>query len=68
MHIHPTITADRIIAAVAADDMQGFCAHCGAECNGVLPDARGCECETCGSFRVMGAEELLNHIGLEVVT
>ena len=53
------ITADDIIAAVLQDDCLGFCTACGAEADGVEPDARGYECESCGERRVFGAEELL---------
>ena len=60
---HPAITADRIIAAVEAStrslDDPGFCICCGAEVQGVEPDARKYECESCGESGVYGAEELL---------
>ena len=63
MRIHPTITAYRIIAALDRQHSSlanpGFCAACGAEAEGVEPDARGYECEECGEPRVYGAEELL---------
>lgn len=36
----------------------GFCLACGAEVEGVEPDAREYECELCGESQVYGAEEL----------
>lgn len=40
-------------------DGQGLCCGCGAEADGVEPDARGYTCESCDEPRVYGAEELL---------
>ena len=54
--MHPSITLDSILAAVA-DDYIGICVRCGQE--GVEPDARKYECESCGANAVYGAEELL---------
>jgi hypothetical protein len=63
INAHPSITADRIMAAVNAGrtslDDPGFCICCGADAFGVEPDARKYECESCGEPRVYGAEELL---------
>ncbi len=60
---HPSITADRIVAAVEASrrtlDNPGICICCGADAEGVEPDARKYECESCGEPGVYGAEELL---------
>ena len=36
----------------------GFCLACGAQVEGVEPDARDYECELCGEDQVYGAEEL----------
>lgn len=58
MAIHPSITLDSILAAVA-DDYIGICVRCGQEQEGVEPDARKYECESCGANAVYGAEELL---------
>ena len=55
MEIH----LDRIIAAIEADNMTGFCVACGEEAYGVEPDAEGYTCESCGKRQVFGAEELL---------
>lgn len=57
------IDLDRVMEAVEADDNIGFCTACGAEVDGVEPDARGYECEVCGKPKVFGAEELLMMIG-----
>ena len=56
--MHPSITLDSILAAVA-DDYIGICVRCGQEQEGVEPDARKYECESCGANSVYGAEELL---------
>ena len=63
MYIHESITPQRIRetverAAATLDD-PGFCTRCGGEADGVEPDARDYECESCGSHAVYGAEELL---------
>ena len=62
MAIHPSITLDTILAAVA-DDYIGICIRCGQEQEGVEPDARKYECESCGAYAVYGAEELLMATG-----
>jgi hypothetical protein len=38
-------------------DCVGFCLACGAEADGVEPDANKYECECCGEPRVYGAAE-----------
>jgi hypothetical protein len=57
------ITVERVMEAVERSqtglDNPGFCLACGAEVDGVEPDARGYECEVCGARKVYGAEELL---------
>jgi hypothetical protein len=45
-------------------DNPGWCTACGAECEGVEPDARDYPCESCGSFRVYGCEEFLEWEGI----
>jgi hypothetical protein len=61
--IHPSITLERVMEAVerynTTLDNPGFCLACGADADGVEPDARGYECEICGAAKVYGAEELL---------
>ena len=63
MKMHPTITEDRVMEAVEGKmtslDNPGFCIACGADAEGVEPDARKYKCEACGAMGVYGAEELL---------
>ncbi len=67
MKIHPSIDADRLLAAVKAQTVDlvnpGFCIVCGADAEGVEPDARKYPCESCGNDTVYGAEEILLLIG-----
>lgn len=37
----------------------GFCVACGAEAEGVEPDARNYKCEECGKHRVFGCEQII---------
>jgi predicted RNA-binding Zn-ribbon protein involved in translation (DUF1610 family) len=53
------VTIEQVMEAVEAGDNAGFCIACGAETDGVEPDARNYECEDCGEHKVFGAEELL---------
>jgi predicted amidophosphoribosyltransferase len=68
MKINPKVTAKRVARAVERSmsslDNPGFCIECGAEVDGVEPDARKYICECCGSPGVYGAEELLIMIAL----
>ena len=57
--VHPDITLDRISEAITDATNDGFCIACGAEANGVEPDAAGYTCEGCGAHGVYGTEELL---------
>jgi len=50
---------DEVMAAAERNDGTGFCIECGAEADGIEPDARGYECESCGAHAVCGAEEIL---------
>jgi hypothetical protein len=63
MRVHPDVTLNRVTEAVTRAhvtlDNPGFCIRCGAEAEGVEPDARRYECEFCGEPGVYGAEELL---------
>lgn len=58
-----SIDRERLIEAVERQhfglDNPGFCLACGAEVEGVEPDAREYECEVCGEDAVYGAEEIL---------
>ncbi|MGH7077723.1 MAG: hypothetical protein ACREFU_06445 [Acetobacteraceae bacterium] len=62
-HVHPSITAERIADAVEREfvslDNPGFCLACGAEAEGVEPDAEQYACEICGERAVYGAAEIL---------
>lgn len=57
--MHKSVTQERVIEMVEADDNQGICTACGAEASGCEPDARNYPCEECGENKVFGAEELL---------
>jgi len=41
------------------EDNMGICLACGETRDCCEPDARGYECESCGSHKVYGTEELL---------
>lgn len=63
MKIRPSVTPERVAEAVAREqvslDNPGFCLRCGAEAEGIEPDARRYHCEVCGERGVYGASELL---------
>ena len=63
MKPHESITAERVMEAcerrATGLDDPGFCFACGADAEGVEPDARKYECEACGAREVYGAEECL---------
>ena len=63
MIIHAAITLDRVVEALERSDYNldnpGFCVRCGADTDGVEPDARDCQCEACGENGVHGAEEMM---------
>lgn len=63
MRLHKSVTLERVTNAVErrrqSMDDPGFCICCGAEVEGVEPDACKYECEVCGKPCVYGAEELL---------
>lgn len=63
MRIHESVTIERVTEAVERRHTMledpGFCVLCGAEAEGVEPDASRYECEACGELGVYGAEELL---------
>ena len=56
---HKSITLDRILELVEADDNAGICGACGADAMNVEPDARKYPCESCDAERVYGAQEWL---------
>ena len=47
------------MSEIAEDNTTGFCVNCGQSQGMCEPDARGRQCESCGSLGVYGAEELL---------
>jgi hypothetical protein len=63
MRLHKSVTLERVTDAVERRrqglDDPGFCICCGAEAEGVEPDACKYECDACGKSDVYGAEELL---------
>jgi hypothetical protein len=64
IHVHHSVTEERIVEAVERQmrslDNPGFCILCGVDHEGVDPDTRGAECESCGAENgVYGAEDLL---------
>jgi hypothetical protein len=59
VHIHESITPERVAEMAKRDDCEGICIACGEDACGVEPDARNYECECCGAHKVFGAEELL---------
>jgi hypothetical protein len=65
MKIHKSVTAERVMDAVENSGLgdPGFCLACGADAEGVEPDARNYECESCGAKKVFGAEECLFLVG-----
>jgi hypothetical protein len=63
MNMHKSITPERIMEACEryqqSLDNPGFCIACGAEAEGVEPDAEKYTCESCGASGVYGVEQLL---------
>jgi hypothetical protein len=58
-----TITIERVMQQCENDEYEGICLACGEDAQGVEPDAREYECESCGKEKVFGCEELLFMIG-----
>jgi predicted RNA-binding Zn-ribbon protein involved in translation (DUF1610 family) len=58
------IKLDQILTAVESGEYIGICIACGAEQEGVEPDARKYKCDDCGEPKVYGAEELLMMTGI----
>ncbi len=52
-----------VLAAAQAMDGTGFCVACGAEHDGIEPDACKYTCEQCGALAVYGAEEIIMMTG-----
>lgn len=61
--VHQTVTPERVQEAIeryaASLDNPGFCLACGADAEGVEPDASRYTCEACEAPAVYGASELL---------
>jgi Zn finger protein HypA/HybF involved in hydrogenase expression len=49
----------QIETALQEDKNTGFCLACGAEKDCCEPDARNYQCDECGEYQVLGAEEIL---------
>ncbi len=64
MKIHASVTVDRVVEAVQADEYLGFCVKCGEDQEGCEPDARKYDCHECGEQSEYGAEELLIYLVL----
>ena len=66
--VHKSITQDRVLdacrSAMVGLDNPGFCLSCGADADGVEPDAEGYNCDNCGASAVTGAENALFLTGL----
>lgn len=58
MALHESLTLERVMRAVEAEESIGFCTSCGEERDGCEPDARGYKCDSCGLMKVYGAEEI----------
>jgi hypothetical protein len=57
--IHASVTGDRVLDMVGRDENEGICLTCGADAEGVEPDARQYKCTACGDLRVYGAQEIV---------
>lgn len=59
--VHKSLTLERMVEAIEEAGLSnpGFCTACGADAEGCEPDATDYECEECGEYKVMGAEQLL---------
>ena len=72
MLIHKSITLERLNAACEAAFCStanpGFCIACGADAEGVEPDAERYKCEECGEHAVYGAPEIAMCSVFPVVT
>jgi predicted RNA-binding Zn-ribbon protein involved in translation (DUF1610 family) len=58
-----SITIERVMEQCENDEYEGICLACGEDAQGVEPDAREYECESCGKEKVYGCQELLFMIG-----
>ncbi len=59
MKLPKGLTLENIMEIAGEGWDAGFCMECGEVADGVEPDACGCECQSCGSPSVYGAEGLV---------
>jgi len=63
IEVHASVTADRVMEVheetLASLESPGICIACGADAEGVEPDAEKYECESCGERAVYGVEQLV---------
>ena len=57
--VHPDVTFSRLEEAILAGENTGYCIDCGAETDGVEPDAERYPCHECGATTVYGADQLI---------
>ena len=57
--VHADVTFSRLEKAILASEEMGFCIACGAERDGVEPDAEKYRCDECGTSSVYGADQLI---------
>lgn len=57
--VHADVTFERLEDAILNENETGFCIHCGAETDGVEPDAERYACHECSANKVYGAEQLI---------
>lgn len=59
--VHASVTATRVYTLVEAslDGTTGICLYCGAERDGVEPDAERYPCPACGYNWVFGIEQIV---------
>jgi DNA-directed RNA polymerase subunit RPC12/RpoP len=48
-----------VMAAIENDSNSGWCIKCGANADGIEPDASKYACADCGARQVYGAEQLM---------
>jgi hypothetical protein len=62
LQLHSSITPQKITElcelAMTTLENPGLCIGCGADHDGIEPDAEENPCDTCGSYQVYGAEQL----------
>jgi anaerobic ribonucleoside-triphosphate reductase len=66
MKLHKSLTTARVMKAAKSNMFGttniGFCVYCGAEVDGVEPDAERYECDSCERRGVYGAEQILLYL------